>query len=66
MEDCFLGGRRFIAHEDPSNIPYARKKAQIWWFVTTVLKWFLILLFIYYIFPRSLFNSDERLYDIHP
>ncbi|CAL1295664.1 unnamed protein product [Larinioides sclopetarius] len=65
MEDCFLGGRKFIAHEDPSNIPYARKKAQIWWFVTTVLKWFLIMLFIYYVFPRSLFGSDDRMHDVH-
>ncbi|KAF8790735.1 Fatty acyl-CoA reductase 1 like protein [Argiope bruennichi] len=65
MEDCFLGGRKFIAHEDPSNIPYAKKKAQIWWLVTTVLKWFFILLLIYFIFPRSLFGNEERIHTIH-
>ncbi|GFU39352.1 putative fatty acyl-CoA reductase CG5065 [Nephila pilipes] len=68
MEDCFLGGRKFLAHEQPSNIPYAKKKAQIWWIVTTVLKWCIILFLLYYIFPRSLFgssSSDERIYDIH-
>ncbi|KAG8201406.1 hypothetical protein JTE90_016877 [Oedothorax gibbosus] len=68
MDDCFLGGRRFLAHEDPSNIPYAKKKAQIWWLVTTLLKWFLILMVFYYFLPRSffnVFNSEERIHEIH-
>lgn len=54
IDICMRGGRKYLAHEDPSNIPYARRKAKIWWFVTTVLKWMIIFGLMYYIFCRFL------------
>lgn len=56
IDICLRGGRKYLAHEDESNIPLAKRKAKIWWFVTTVLKWIIIFGLMYYIFCRFLSN----------
>ncbi|KFM82943.1 putative fatty acyl-CoA reductase, partial [Stegodyphus mimosarum] len=69
LDNCLKQGRKFIAHEDPSNIPYAKKKAKVWWLVTTTLKWCLILYFFYYLFCQFFLNNShvkERMYTISP
>lgn len=70
IDECLKGGRKYLAKEDPSNIPYAKKKAFIWWLVTTVLKWFLILYFLHYLFTRSFFtpiydNIQDKVYKLY-
>ncbi|XP_015930044.1 fatty acyl-CoA reductase 1 [Parasteatoda tepidariorum] len=65
MDDCLYGGRKFLAHEPDSNIPYARKKAKVWWFVTTVMKWCLLFYIFYYFFyeyvSNIFFKDDSQL-----
>ncbi|XP_054709743.1 fatty acyl-CoA reductase 1-like [Uloborus diversus] len=67
IDNCLQGGRKFLAREDPSNIPYAKKKAKCWWIVTTLLKYCFILFAFYYILScfGILSNAEERMYTIH-
>jgi fatty acyl-CoA reductase len=63
IDSCLLGGRKFLAKEDPSNIPYAKRKAKIWWAVTTIIKWMIILYLFNYLLTSSmlkpLYSSAE-------
>lgn len=57
IDDGIKIGRIVLGKEDPSSIPYAKKKAWIWWFVTTLLKWCIIFYVLYLIIPRTFFNN---------